>query len=184
MLVVARYAPNKRHDLVLAAFAAYQRALAPDARLLCVGEPLTPGYLELMWELVRQTGARNVELRTGLSQADLNAAYAEADVLLSMSEHEGFCVPLLEAFHFGLPVVARPLGAVPEVAGDAALYVDEPELATREPDLAVAAELIHLAASDRELGDELRRRGRARLEHYSPERISASVREAVEAAIG
>jgi glycosyltransferase involved in cell wall biosynthesis len=183
VLVVGRYAPNKRHDLVLAAFAAYQRECSPEARLLCVGEPLTPAYLELVRELARATGARNVELASGLSQPDLNAAYAEADVLLSMSEHEGFCVPLLEAFHFGVPVVARPLGAVPEVAGDAALWIDDPEAAMEPPDLAVAAELIHLAVTDSELRDELRRRGRARLEHFSPERTAEAIRAAIDAAI-
>ena len=42
-------------------------------------------------------------------------------MFVCLSEHEGFCIPLLEAFHFGVPVIARPGGAVPEVAGDAAL---------------------------------------------------------------
>ena len=183
VLVVGRYAPNKRHDLVLAAFAAYQRECAPDARLLCVGAPVTPAYLELVRELARESGARDVELASGLSQADLNAAYAEADVLLSMSEHEGFCVPLLEAFHFGVPVVARPLGAVPEVAGDAALWTAEPGATDEQPDLAVIAELIHLAVTDAELREELRRRAAARLEHFSPERTAEAIREAIGAAL-
>ena len=80
-----------------------------------------------------------MRLAGGLAQDELNAAYAEADVMLTLSEHEGFCVPLLEAFHFGLPVVAAPAGAVPDVAGGAALYTDG--------DAAVTAELIHMAVT-------------------------------------
>ncbi len=115
----------------------------------------------------------------GLPQPDLNAAYAEAAVLLSTSEHEGFCVPLLEAFEFGLPVVARPAGGMPEVGGDAVLWADE------EPfDAAVAAELVDAAVRDSELRAELARRGRARLEHYAPERVSEQIVAAVEGALG
>ena len=83
--------------------------------------------------------------------------------MLHLSEHEGFCIPLLEAFHFGIPVIARPVGGMPEVAGDAALWTDDP------PDLAAVAELLGLAAGDGELRAELAERGRARLEEFAPE---------------
>ena len=177
VLVVSRLAPNKRHDLVLAAFAAWQREHAPDARLLCVGEALSPGFLHLIEGIAAGSDARGVTIAGGLSQADLNSAYAAADVLLSMSEHEGFSVPLLEAFHFGLPVVARPAGAMPEVGGDAVLW-------DRDDDLAVTAELIDLAVRDAELREELVGRGRARLEHFSYERTAAAIAEAVQEALG
>ena len=92
---------------------------------------------------------------------------------MSLSEHEGFCVPLLEAFHFGVPVVARPSGAVPEVAGDAALLCDD-------RDLAVLAELVALVIEDDELGGELRDRGRARLAAYAPAATEAAMRALLE----
>jgi glycosyltransferase involved in cell wall biosynthesis len=183
VLVVGRLVPNKRHDLVLAAFAAYQRECAPDARLLCAGEPLTPAYRRLVERLVHETGAGNVTIAGGISQARLNAAYAEADVLLSMSEHEGFCVPLLEAFHFGVPVVARPVGAMPEVGGDAVLWTSTPGEDEDAANLPVTAELIDLAVGDSELRTELVRRGRARLDEYSYERTAAKVEAAVDAAL-
>ena len=175
VLCVGRLVPNKRHDLVVRAFAAWQRALAPDARLLCVGEPLSPGYRRLLEEVVEESGARSVSFAGGLPQRDLNSAYAAADVLLSLSEHEGFCVPILEAFHFGLPVVARPAGGMPEVGGDAVLWTDD--------DPAVVAELIRLAVGDSELRAELERRGRERLAEYSPERTAEKVRAAVDAVL-
>lgn len=177
ILSVARLVPSKRHDLVFAAFAAYQRAHAHGARLMVVGEPLSPAYRRRVEELAAASGARNVEIAGGLAQEQLNAAFAEAGALLSMSEHEGFSVPLLEAFTFGLPVVARPAGAMPEVGGDAVLWAPE------EPDAAVAAELIHAAVRDEALRAELAERGRARLEAFAPERTVEKVRAAVEAAL-
>jgi glycosyltransferase involved in cell wall biosynthesis len=89
-----------------------------------------------------------------------------------MSEHEGFCITLLEAFSFGVPVIARPAGGIPEVAGDAALLCDD-------DDLAVVAELLALAVSDRELRDELARRAARRLAAYAPERALDALKAAV-----
>jgi glycosyltransferase involved in cell wall biosynthesis len=99
--------------------------------------------------------------------------YREADVFVSLSEHEGFCIPLLEAFHFGVPVVARPSGAVPEVAGDAALLTDD-------RDIGVLSELVALAVEDDELRAALRHRGRARLPAYAPDRTEAAMRALLE----
>jgi L-malate glycosyltransferase len=176
VLSVGRLVPNKRHDLVIAAFAAFQRERAPDARLLVVGEAFTPAYGELMARLVRESGARAVTLTGPVPQERVNAAYAAADVLLHLSEHEGFCIPLLEAFQFGVPVVARPAGAMPGVGGEAVLWTDA--------DPAVTSELLHLAVDDAELRSEMVRRGRERLRAFAYEPTAAAVREAVQAALG
>lgn len=173
VLVVSRLAPNKRHDLAIAAFEAWRAEHAPAARLLCVGEALSPSYADLIGGLA--DGA--VTLAGGLTQPDLNAAYARADAMLSMSEHEGFSVPLLEAFHFGLPVVARPAGAMPEVGGDAVLW-------DRGDDLAVTAELLHRAVSDPLVRAGLAARGRARLAEFDRERTAERIVAAVEDALG
>ena len=58
MLVVGRLVPNKRHDLVISAFAAYQRDFAPDARLVLAGEPLSPSFRELIDRPGAHSGAR------------------------------------------------------------------------------------------------------------------------------
>ena len=177
VLAVGRLSPHKRHDLVIRAFALFQRRHAPDAALMCVGSALDLPYLRRLERIVAETGARNVAFAEDLAQAEVNTAYATADVLLSMSEHEGFCVPLLEAFHFGVPVVARRAGGMPEVAGDAALWVGE------DDDLAVTAELLRLAVHDGDLRSELARRGRDRLSAFSYERCAEAVVTAVEAAL-
>ena len=172
---VGRLAPHKRHDLAIRAFALFQRELAPDARLVCAGEAISRGYLDQLTGLAQELGARNVELPGPLDQERLTSLYREAAVGLYLSEHEGFCIPLLEAFTFGIPVVARPAGGMPEVAGDAALWTDE------RPDLAMVAELLGLAVNDTELRDTLAARGRARLEEFSPERTQAKLRALLDA---
>jgi glycosyltransferase involved in cell wall biosynthesis len=177
VLAVGRVAPHKRPDLVIRAFALYQRLHAPEARLLFAGEPEHPPYRERLVQLVEEVGARHVRLAGTLSDGELADAYSEASVLLSLSEHEGFCIPLLEAFNADLPVIARPRGGMPEVGGDAVLWVEDGD------DLAVVAELLHLAVTDTELRAELIRRGRARAREFAPERVAGAVRELVDAVL-
>jgi glycosyltransferase involved in cell wall biosynthesis len=114
-----------------------------------------------------------VTIESSLPAEALADRWRSASAFLCMSEHEGFCIPLLEAFHFGVPVVARATGGVPEVAGDAALLFEDADLAT-------VAELLHLAVSDGELRGELRARGDRRLEAFALQRSAAKLREAVE----
>jgi len=174
ILFVGRLSPHKREDAVIKAFSLYRRHRAPEARLVLVGDALTTGYAEHLRALADELAPGAVTIESGLSDRELGERYRAADVFLCLSEHEGFCIPLLEAFHFGLPVIARPAGAVAETAGDAAILVED-------PDLAVVAELVHLAVSDRGLRDELRSRGREQLGRYSAERVAARLRAAVEA---
>jgi glycosyltransferase involved in cell wall biosynthesis len=172
VLFVGRLSPHKRQDRLIEAFALYRRVRAPGARLILVGEPLTDAYAESLRVLAARLAPGAVRVESGLSATELGDRYRAADVFVCLSEHEGFCIPLLEAMHFGLPVIARSTGAVPEVAGDAALLVTEDEPA-------FVSELIHLAVTDSELRAELGRRGRARLAHYAPERVTRRLRAAV-----
>ena len=174
---VGRLAPHKRHDLVIRAFALFQREVASEARLVCAGEPISPRYGDDLARLVERLGVRGVELPGALDQKRLTRLYTEAAVALYLSEHEGFCIPLLEAFQFRIPVVARPVGGMGEVAGDAILRTDE------TPDLAVVAELLGLSIRDEELRDTLAARGGARLDGFSRERTEAKLRDAL-AAVG
>ena len=177
ILFVGRLAPHKRQDEVLRAFAAYRRHRAPDARLVLVGWPLTPAYGRAVAELAEQLAPGAVTIESSLTPEALWEHYRAAHVFLCLSEHEGFCVPLLEAFHFGVPVIARPAGGIPEVAGDAALLADD-----RDP--AVLAELLHAAVADADLRAELRRRGHERLAEYEPGRTAATLRGVLEGLAG
>jgi len=173
LLFVGRLSPHKRHDELIRLVALLRRGRLPGARLVCVGEPVNERYAGQLRALADAVAPGAVLFERGLAREELDARYAGADVFVGLSEHEGFCIPLLEAFAAGLPVVARPTGGVPEVAGDAALLVED-------RDLAVVAELVALVFEDAELAGALRERGRARLAAFAPSETEAKLRAAVE----
>lgn len=173
VLHVGRLSPHKRQDELIRVVALLRRHRVADATLTLIGEPVNPGYQRALEELAERLAPGAVSFRSSVTDDDLAAAFAGAGAFATLSEHEGFCVPLLEAFAAGVPVVARPSGGIPEVAGDAALLTDE-----RDP--AVLAELVALALEDEELRGELAARGHARLEAYAPERTAEAMRAALE----
>jgi glycosyltransferase involved in cell wall biosynthesis len=97
----------------------------PDATLSIVGKPAIASYDDALHRYVAEMGlAEAVTFAGHASDATVAAAYAQADVLVVTSAHEGFCVPVTEAMAVGLPVVAYAQGAIPEVLGGAGVLVD------------------------------------------------------------
>ena len=91
-----------------------------------VGKPATASYVAALHRYVAELGlADAVRFGGHASDPTVASAYAEADVLVVTSEHEGFCVPVVEAMAAGLPVVAFDQGAVPEVLGGAGVLVSD-----------------------------------------------------------
>jgi glycosyltransferase involved in cell wall biosynthesis len=126
VLAVGRLAPNKRLEDVVRAFALLQRGPVPRGRLLLVGDDGLHAYASALRELARSLRLRDVVLSGRVDHDELQSAYALADVLVSLSEHEGYCVPLVEAMLAGVPVVAYDAGAVAEtMAGAGVLLRDK-----------------------------------------------------------
>jgi glycosyltransferase involved in cell wall biosynthesis len=139
LLFVGRVAPNKcQHDL-LAVFAEYLR-LGPDARLVLAGSwPEGHSYATFLRQRARELGVSSRVLWTNTcTEAQLQACYRTAHLFLSMSEHEGFCAPLIEAMWFDVPVLAYRSSAVPETVAGAGLLFTEKRL----PEVAALARLI------------------------------------------
>ncbi|MEA2219099.1 MAG: hypothetical protein QOJ35_1725 [Solirubrobacteraceae bacterium] len=174
ILFVGRLAPHKRQDAVMRAFELYRRRHAPDARLVLVGAPVNWAYDAAMRELAEELSPGAITIESGLTREQLAERYRSAHAFLCLSEHEGFCIPLLEACHFGVPVVARPVGGVPEVAGDAALLLGDGDGES------VVAELLAIATGDAELRATLHARAAARVAAYAPEPTARKLRAAVE----
>ena len=162
--------PHKRQDLVIRAFASYRRSRS-DARLVLVGVPLSPDFGAQLRELAQELAPGAVSFEHGISPEQLAEHYRNADAFLCLSEHEGFCIPLLEAFHFGLPVIARDVGAIGEVVDDAGILLGS------DDNLEVVAELLKIVVGDKELRAELHRRGERRLERYAYDRTAGRLRE-------
>jgi glycosyltransferase involved in cell wall biosynthesis len=170
ILFVGRLAPHKRQDLVIRAFAAYRRR-QPDARLVLVGVPQSPATLEALERLAERLAPGAVTFESGVDAGRLWDHYRSAHAFLCLSEHEGFCIPLLEAFHFGVPVVARDAGAIGEVVGDAGVLLGE------EDGISTVAELLRIVVGDAELRAELRARAERRLALFDHGRAAAKLRE-------
>ncbi len=123
-LSVGRLAPNKAHHRTLAALFAARATGDPGASLRIVGAPSEPSYAAALRRYAVSLGLEDaVAFVSGLTGPELAAEYEAADVLVMLSEHEGFGVPLVEAMEHGTPVVARAGGAVPEVVGDAGVLL-------------------------------------------------------------
>ncbi len=131
LLFVGRIIPNKKIEDLIRAFAVYQRHIEARSRLLLVGEHKGfERYFDRLTQLARALRVEEVVFTGHVDDEDLIAYYRLADVFLCLSEHEGFCVPLVEAMHFGVPVIAYAAGAVAEtLRGGGILLRDKaPEL--------------------------------------------------------
>jgi glycosyltransferase involved in cell wall biosynthesis len=114
VMFVGRVIPNKRFDTVIRAFHVYRTRHNPRARLLLVGSyGGFERYQSMLQALVTNLGTPDVHFLGHVSNEELTALYDVADVFLCASEHEGFCVPLIEAFYKRVPVLAYAATAVP-----------------------------------------------------------------------
>jgi len=177
-LFVGRVVPSKgQHELVKALWA-YRRVYDPAARLHLVGGSSSFAYLKALRGFIAELGLADAVRITGdVSDAGLAAYFAAADVYLSLSAHEGFGVPLVEAMAAGVPVVTRRVGAVAETVGDAALL-----LAGTDP-LYVAAALRRVC-TDATLRQRLVDAGRRRLALYALSVVTPQLVAAVASVAG
>jgi glycosyltransferase involved in cell wall biosynthesis len=163
-LFVGRVCPNKCQHDVITAFAAYKRAHDPDARLALVGVASPAAYGAAVIDHAARLGVADaVEITGFVTSSELVAHYEAADVFVGLSEHEGFCVPVLEAWHHGLPIVAFAEAAIPETLGGAGVLL--PSKASPGFVAAAAARVVQ----DEALRARLAAAGRRRLaERFSP----------------
>ena len=177
ILFVGRVVPSKaQHELVQALWT-YRRLYDPRARLHLVGGTSSFEYTKALADYTQDLGLSDAVRMTGeVSDASLAAHYGAADVFLSLSAHEGFGIPLVEAMAAGVPVVARPAGAVAETVGDAALL-----LAAADPAYVAAA--LHRVHTDTALRTFLIRAGRRRVAALSGSAAAAAFADAVAEAV-
>jgi len=114
ILFVGRIVPNKKIEDVVRAFHAYHTMFNPRSRLLIVGSYVAfERYLLVLHDLVATLGNAHVHFAGQVTDEELISFYEIADLFLCASEHEGFCVPLVEAFYTEVPVLAYAATAVP-----------------------------------------------------------------------
>jgi glycosyltransferase involved in cell wall biosynthesis len=176
LLFVGRLVPNKRQDDLIRAFRAYHDLVNPHSRLILVGSDAnTPGYrLELESMAAAMDLAEHVCLPGAVGPREgLGGYYQVADLFLCLSEHEGFCIPLVEAMAFDLPVVAYRSTGVPCAMGGAGVLVS-----AKRYDL--MAGLIELLVQDERERGRLLAGQRRRLEELAPDRFADTLRKLVQ----
>ena len=145
ILFVGRVIPNKKFEDVIKTFYFYKRGFNPDSQLVLAGD--TRGmerYTSALFGLLDRLELKDVHFTGHVEFAELLAFFKTADIYLSMSEHEGFGVPLLEAFKNRVPVVAYDAGAVAETMNGGGVLL-------REKNHHGTAALIHTLQQDKEL---------------------------------
>jgi glycosyltransferase involved in cell wall biosynthesis len=173
ILFVGRIVPNKKIEDHIRLAEMYKRYIDSYYRFIFVGRyDGLPRYYSQVRALIEQYEMLPDRFWfTGpVPDEDLAAFYRWSDVYVSLSEHEGFCVPLVEAMATDVPIVAYAAGAVPETLGGAGLLF-------APKDLEVAAELLGSVVYDRDVRARVLEGQRRRLQDFSPPRIEARLKE-------
>ncbi|MGN0318118.1 MAG: glycosyltransferase family 4 protein [Lachnospira sp.] len=163
---IGRIAPNKKHEDIIKTFSVYSHNYNPDSTLVLVGgDGGYEKYTRELKELSEELGISDKVIFKG--QADntkVLACYKSSDVFLCMSEHEGFCVPIIEAFLMDIPVVAYASCAIPETMGGAGILVEK-------KDYDEIARIINKIVTDAAFCKEIIEGQRKRLEELDSELI-------------
>ena len=174
-LHVGRIAPNKCLEDIIKSFYFYHHKINPKSKLWFVGHDIDCEIYSLeLRRLVSELSLKPfVEFVGSVSDGELKSFYENSDAYLCMSEHEGFCVPLLEAMNYRLPIVAFAGSAIPETVGDAGILLDK-----KEP--ALVAEILEQIVENIDgLRDSLIEKGQARVAAFQIDNFSERVQSAI-----
>lgn len=172
ILHVGRIAPNKCIEDIIKAFYFLHHHIERESKLWLVGidhdtELYSFGLKRLAQELHISEA---IQFVGRLSDSEVRSLYETCSVYVCMSEHEGFCLPLIEAMHFGIPVVAWNGSAITETVGNSSILVSD-----KNP--AAMAELLYLVSKDQKLRDTLVKSGKERVKDFSYSAFATKARE-------
>jgi len=172
VLFVGRIAPNKRQEDLVRLASYWKRFIAPDVRLLLVGKlPRRRHYFDALQALAYEEGFTpwEVLLPGHVPHDELLAYYAAAHVFVSLSEHEGFGVPLVESMLLDVPIVAHRVTAVGDTLGPAGVQFAEKRIGEM-------AEVAHGLASDPALRAGVLDGQRRRVKDFEPAAVEGALR--------
>lgn len=174
-LSVGRLAPNKCLQDVVKAFYYFHTWIQPRSRLFLVGstDGMEP-YVDQLKQLVARLGLEGAVIFAGRVDA-LAPYYRIADIYVSMSEHEGFCIPLVEAMHFGVPILAYASTSVPATLGGAGVLF-------KSKDHRLIAEAAQEIVGNAGLRERLCEGERVRLQAFQPAAVRAQFRTCLDRA--
>ena len=176
LLFVGKVSPHKGQDDLIKTLAAYRELYDPAARLHVVGGSISDEYSVAIARFAEELGLSGaIDMAGMVTHEELIAYYAAADVFCCLSNHEGFCVPLLESMYHRLPIVAYASTAVPETVQAAGLVLPDKSPAK------VAAAIERVIKDDR-LRAVLADAAAERVATFALPRVQAGFVSAIEAA--
>ncbi len=160
---IGRFSAHKDQESLVKAFYLYKNHYNRECRLNLVGSCFEKTYLDRIKEIIKKLNLEeSVNIAGMVSDEQWRAYYEESAVLASMSEHEGFFVPVLEANYYETPIIAYNGGAVSDTMGDAGIL-----LKTKKPD--IVAGVINKIVTDLDLRKSLIENGRENYKKYAQE---------------
>lgn len=160
IIFTGRIVPNKRQEDIIVAFYYYQKYYDDTARLHLVGNYVGfENYYQKLQDYVKRLGVRHVNFTGHVSFAQILAYYKGAQLFLCMSDHEGFCVPLVEAMKFDVPIVAKNTTAIASTMNGAGILVND-----RSPEQ--IAGIMHQVLTNDELRKRMISNGKERLKDF------------------
>ncbi len=166
IIFLGRVVPNKKSENVISAFSAYQKNYNKKSRLFLVGNPDNcENYSEKLKEYAKKLNVKNV-IFTGHTRFDeILSYYKLSDLFLCMSEHEGFCVPLVEAMFFNIPIVAYASSAIPWTLNGSGFLLEE-----KNPELTAA--VMNRILTDSSLKEKILKNQQERLSDFNHEKVA------------
>jgi glycosyltransferase involved in cell wall biosynthesis len=169
LLFVGRVIPNKRQEDVILAFYFYKKYINPKSRLFLVGLNGIERYDFMLEELIKRLKLDDVYFTGKVQFDELLAYYTVAHVFLCMSEHEGFCVPLVESMYFKTPIIAYDAGSIPYTLDNSGIRVHSKKYEE-------IAEMIHLLVEDKDFRAKVIESQTRRLTFFHKARIEEILR--------
>lgn len=165
IVFVGRLAPNKKQEDIVRSFYYYKKYINPKARLILIGSDSgMENYSKRLKDYIKVLGVEDVIFPGHVTFAEILAYYRIADIFLCMSEHEGFCIPLVEAMSFKVPIIAFDSSAIGDTLGGSGIL-------TNSKDPVFIARLMERCNEDKELRKAVIEGQSSRLKDFSYEKV-------------
>lgn len=172
IIFVGRIAPNKKIEDVIMCFNEYKK-INPNSRLFLVGNyDNNDLYYNELVNMIMKKQIKDVIFTGHISFSAILTYYKVSDLFLCMSEHEGFCVPLVEAMLLGVPIIAFESTAIPETLGDAGILIKN-----KKPES--VAKIMDELINSTEMQNSLKEKARKMLVNYQYDTIKSQILDCI-----
>ncbi|MBO6214244.1 MAG: glycosyltransferase family 4 protein, partial [Lachnospiraceae bacterium] len=173
ILFTGRMVPNKKIEDLIEVFYYYKKYWNENARIILAGSfDKKEAYCRKLLDYIEKLGINDIYITGHIPFESLLACYKASDVYLSLSEHEGFCVPLVEAMYFNIPIVTYTAGAVSSTMGDNTITL-------KSKDPIETAGVVDRIVTDGSLRENIIKTQKENLKRFLPETTGKQFIEAI-----